>query len=392
MKTLFPFYQHHPKAVYLDNACQTLRPQTVVDAVMDYYIRLSSCAGRSNHDLAEAVNKLVLESRQSMAKLLNGQAEEIVFVRNTTEAINMVANGFHWAKDDLVVTTGKEHNSNLLPWIRLAKQGKIRHLVADLDEQGNFSLDKFKQAVVGSRLVSFPWVSNLDGEVFPIKDMVKIVHQAGAFVLIDAAQAVGHIKIDVKDLDIDFLCLSGHKMYGPSGTGVLWGKKEMLEKLEPLSIGGGTVNDSSYDNYELLAVPERLEAGLQDYGGIIGLGASARFLAGKVEESGKQEHQLAELVREQLAGLGNITLFGPADSGKRSGIVSFTVKGKSVHEVSLLLSKAYDVYVRSGQLCVHSWFHRMGMTNGVIRASFGMYNDQQDAARLVEAIKNISKL
>ncbi|MEK7120186.1 MAG: aminotransferase class V-fold PLP-dependent enzyme, partial [Patescibacteria group bacterium] len=233
--------------VYFDNACMTLKPKSVIDAEIDYYQNYSSCGGRSMHSLGEAVTKKADEARQQIAKFIGAKKDEIIFVKNTTEAINLVAHSFDFKPSDIIFTSDKEHNSNLIPWQIAAKKSGALHEVIYSKNDNTFDLEKFERAMSPKvKMVALGLTSNLDGVTIPAKEIIKIAHKFGAKVLLDAAQAAGHQKIDVKDLDVDFLAFSGHKMLGPTGTGVLYGKKEILAELDPFIVGGGTVDFSDY--------------------------------------------------------------------------------------------------------------------------------------------------
>ena len=278
----FPLLQTKLKGkpiIYFDNACQTLRPWPVINSINDYYQKYPACAGRSVHKLGEIVTEKCEEARKIVAKSIGAKKkEEIIFTRNTTEGINLIAQSLRLKQGDVVLTTDKEHNSNLIPWQILSKKEGVIHKIVPSREDNTFDLEKFKEMIENLqnkvKLVAMVFTSNLDGVSIPVKEITKIAHQYGAKVLLDAAQAMPHQKIDVSNLDVDFLAFSGHKMLGPSGTGVLYGKYYLLEELEPFLVGGETVEYSTYQEHKFLPPPEKFEAGLQDYAGIIGLGRS----------------------------------------------------------------------------------------------------------------------
>jgi cysteine desulfurase / selenocysteine lyase len=267
--------------VYLDSACQSLRPDAVIAAVTHYYTDLAACSGRSNHRLAAEVTRGVDQSRQAIAKFFNAaRKEEIVFTRNTTEGINLVANALSFKPGEVVLITDKEHNSNLIPWQMLAKkQGVVVKIIPSLPDN---TLDQaaYEKLLDGGpvRLVSLGQTSNLDGVTLPAAEMIKSAHKHGALVLLDAAQSAPHRQINVKALDVDFLAASGHKMLGPSGMGLLYARYSLLEKMDPFMVGGDTVASSTYETCEFLEPPEKFEAGLQDYAGILGMSAAVKYL------------------------------------------------------------------------------------------------------------------
>ena len=379
--------------VYFDSACMSLKPRQVVEAMSEYYFDYPACAGRSSHRLGEMATKKIKETRQSVAQFINAKSEkEIVFTRNTTESINLVANSFDLKAGDLVLTTDKEHNSNLIPWQLLSKRKSIRHEIVKSKEDGEFDVELFKEMVKGAKLVSMVHRSNLDGTAIPAKEIIKIAHENGALVLLDAAQSIPHQKVDVKDLDVDFLAFSGHKMLGPTGTGVLYGKYKLLEELEPFLVGGDTVEYSTYKEYKMLLPPEKFEAGLQDYAGIIGLGAAVKYLQ-LVGFDDIQDHEfkLNRYITEELIKIPKIKIIGPANSALRSGIISFYIEGLNMNQFAVMLDSMSNVMIRSGRHCVHSWFDARGIINSA-RVSLYFYNTMEEAKIFVESINKIIKI
>src|SRR3989344_5321139 len=376
--------------VYFDSACMSLKPRQVVEAMSEYYFDYPACAGRSSHRLGEMATKKIKETRQSVAQFINAKSEkEIVFTRNTTESINLVDNSFDLKAGDLVLTTDKEHNSNLIPWQLLSKRKSIRHEIVKSKEDGEFDVELFKEMVKGAKLVSMVHRSNLDGTAIPAKEIIKIAHENGALVLLDAAQSIPHQKVDVKDLDVDFLAFSGHKMLGPTGTGVLYGKYKLLEELEPFLVGGDTVSESTYVSHKFLPPPEKFEAGLQDYAGMIGLGEAVKYI-NKVGFNFIQEQELLlnEYITNESLNIKDLTIIGQDDPAKRSGIVSFYIKNKDHHQIALMLDETSKIMVRSGQHCVHSWFHAHKIP-GSVRASVYFYNTLEEAEIFVRELKKV---
>lgn len=381
--------------IYFDNACMSLKPQTVLDAEKDYYEQQSSCAGRSIHKLSEEVNHRVEQVRKLVARFVGAKSEkEIVFTKNTTEGLNLVARGWHFQEGDKIFTSDKEHNSNLVPWLILAKEKHLTHKIIPSKEHNDFDLATFKELVEEEkpRFVSLVLTSNLDGVSIPAKEIVKISHQNGAYVMFDAAQAVPHQKIDVSDLDVDFLAFSGHKMLGPTATGILYGKKELLDMLEPLMAGGGNMENSTYNSYKFLSAPQRFEAGLQNYAGIYGLGEAIIYL----EEVGfadiqKQELELNQFITEAISDFPQLKLIGPKQSSLRHGIISFYVDGFDSREIALMLDQLENIAIRSGQHCVHSWFNQHHLS-GSCRVSLYFYNTLDEAKVFVETLEKVLKL
>lgn len=378
--------------IYFDNACMSLKPQAVIDALAEYYQQYPACSGRSAHRWGRQVTEKIKSSREAVARFLNAAPEEIVFVRNTTEGINFLAQSFGFQPGDLVLTTDKEHNSNLVPWLALAKKQGIRHQIVRTNPDGTFNLDNLRAQIKGARLLALVHTSNLDGVTNPAKDIIAIAHEQGVRVFLDAAQSAAHEKIDVRDLGVDYLAFSGHKILGPTGTGVFYARRELLDKLGDYQLGGNTVEMATYDDYRLLPAPERFEAGLLDYAGIIGLGEAVRY----VEKIGfpdirAQELALNQHITAEIQSLPRLRIIGPADPALRSGIVSFYVEGADMHQVAIMLDEMSGVMVRAGQHCVHSWFADRGIKNA-IRASLYFYNTRAEAEQFVAGLKKIIKI
>jgi len=389
----FPIYEDlNGKApIYFDNACQSLRPQVVIDAMTEYYRQYPACAGRSMHSFATKVTAKCDEARTHLAKFINAKRkEEIVFTRNTTEGINLVANSVGLKPGDVVVTSDKEHNSNLIPWQMLVKKLGIIHKIVPSRNDNTFNLEAFKAVMADKvRLVSLGFTSNLDGVTIPALEIIKTAHRNGSLILLDAAQTVPHQQIDVTKLDVDFMAFSGHKMLGPSGTGVLYGKYALLEKLEPFMVGGDTVSTSTYTTQEFLPPPEKFEAGLQDYAGIIGLGKAVQYLNEVgYREIEKKETELNTYLTGELLNISKLHIIGPNDPLQRSGIVSFYMENVDHHQLALILNKSANIMVRSGQLCVHSWFNHHKIA-GSVRASFYFYNTLEEAELFIEEFKKV---
>jgi cysteine desulfurase/selenocysteine lyase len=379
--------------IYFDNACMTLRPVQVINAIKRYYEEFPACAGRSHHMLGKLVAEEVEKSRKTMKDFLGAKNEkEIIFTKNTTEGINLVAHSLSLKAGDVVLTTDREHNSNLLPWQQLARIG-VKHEIIKSRADGTFDLEAFQKRMDRSvKLVSVVHTSNLDGTTVPAEKIIKAAHDWGALVLLDAAQSVPHKEANVAKLNVDFLACSGHKMMGPSGTGILYGKYDLLEKMNPFIVGGGTVVDSTYSTATYEKPPDKFEAGLQDYAGIIGLAEAARYID-KIGRKSIEQHEteLNKIVTSGLLKLDGISLIGPADSALRSGIISFNVGKIGSHEVALLLDKNYNIAVRSGAHCVHSWFNAHNL-KGSVRASLYAYNTKEEAAVFLDAMQKLVKV
>lgn len=393
----FPLLQENKgqkPVVYLDTACQSLRPRQVIDAINQYYLKSSACSGRSMHRLAAEVTRSCDDARAAVAKFLGAsKKEEIVFTRNTTEGINLVANSLDLRPGDVVLISDKEHNSNLIPWQAMVKRKGIRFEIIPSREDNTFSLEAYEKLLTPQvKLVSLGYTSNLDGVTIPVEEIIKRARRNGSLVMLDAAQTAPHRKINVKALDVDFLALSGHKMLGPSGTGVLYGKYQLLEQLEPFLVGGDTVASSTYETCEFLPPPEKFEAGLQDYAGIMGLGAAVKYLQDVgFDAIQKQEHLINACLTAELKDIPGLTLIGPQDPKLRGGVITFYIAGIDSHRIALMLDQMAGIMVRSGQHCVHSWFNAHKI-QGSVRASAYFYNTEDEALQLAAALKKIRKV
>jgi cysteine desulfurase/selenocysteine lyase len=416
--------------VYLDNACTTLVPRQVIAAINEYYTDYPSCGGRrSHHWFAEEVTdriegnveKGIEGTRQSIAEFINaGSEKEIIFTFNTTHAINMVALGFKFKPGDVVLLTDREHNSNLLPWLRLQKLGLINvdHTVTNHGD--DFDLKAFESHFKEQRvrLVSMAWTSNVTGVTLPAKEIIAIAHRYGARVLLDGAQTVPHQAVDVRALDVDFLAFSLHKMCGPRGVGVLYGKSELLGRgaeewiagddvIEPSILGGGTVDDTTYDSYRLLEVPERFEAGIPNYAGLIASGAAVEYLR-RIGMDRITAHEqslnsyLTEALLDRYGDMGWFNIIGPQEAGQRAGILTFDVRRPNAVGIATELNARNNIMIRDGVFCVHSYFneqfgpdwihpkshrdHRM-----VYRVSFYLYNTLEECDVFLETLDEVFK-
>ena len=276
----FPLLNSEDNPTYLDSACMTLRPQAVIDAITDYYTNYPACGGRSVHKLSWQVTENFEMARDQIRRFMGAEKPtEIVFTKNATEGMNIVANGLNLKKGDKVLTSDKEHNANVVPWHHLAKYKGIKYDVLPAKDNYFFDIEALKENITSdTKIFSFVHSSNLDGYTNPAKEIIEICHDKGVRVMMDAAQSAPHKEVNVVDLDVDFAAISAHKFCGPSGMGALYGKYEELEKLIPTYVGGSTVVNSTYEDYKLLPPPSCFEPGLQDYAGAIGAGVAADYV------------------------------------------------------------------------------------------------------------------
>jgi len=386
----FPILNSEKPPIYFDSACMTLRPQQVIDKINEYYVEYPGCAGRSLHRIARAVTENYALARDNVRRFFNaGQPEEIIFTRNTTEAINLVSRGLGFKKGDCVLTTDREHNSNLMPWLMLSERSGVSHKVVGSNSDNSFNMDNFEKMMDRNvKLVSMVHTSNLDGYTIPAEKIIKIAHDHGALVMLDGAQSAPHKKVDFKKLDVDLFACSGHKMLGPSGIGMLYGKSEVLGNLNIYNAGGDTVVDTTYSGYKLAGLPERFEAGLQDYAGAIGFSAALDYLRVLgFDDILRHETNLNRLMTEGVKDIEGLKIIGPSDPAERSGVMSFTVDGVSPHDIVMLLDESSSVMMRSGAHCAHSWFNSRGLKDGSARASAYIYNTEDEVRVFVESLK-----
>jgi cysteine desulfurase/selenocysteine lyase len=371
---------------YLDSACVTLKPKRVVEAINRYYNEFPVCGGRSNHKLGKIVTEEVEKSREIIRKFLSAKkSKEIIFTKNTTESINLIVNSINLKQGDIILTSDKEHNSLLLP-VQLLKSNGIGHKMFRFGDINDFKskLDK------NVKLIATAHVSNLDGTINPVDEIINLGHKNKSLILIDAAQSISHVKIDVKRMDVDFLAFSGHKIFGPSGTGVLYGKYDLLNQLKPFIFGGGTVKDSAYGGYIIEDIPQRFEAGLADYAGIIGLGEAINYFQNfGVENIEKHIENLNKIITQEFLKL-EISILGENDYRKRKGIISFNIRGIHNKEIAELLNQN-NIFIRAGMHCVHSWFNA-NKIDGSARISLSIYNNEEDCRKVIEEVKKISNL
>ena len=376
--------------IYFDNSCMSLKPIQVIDKMNEYYREYTACGGRSQHKFGNKTTDEFEKSRDIIKKFLNAKrSSEIIFTRNTTEGINFIGNRFKFNKGDKVLATDKEHNSNLLIWQNLSKKGIIKHEIVNSNNDNTFNLDEYNKKIKGTRLVSMVHTSNLDGYTIPAKEIIKIAHENDALVLLDCAQSLPHKLVDIRNLDVDFIAASGHKMLGPTGTGILYGKEDLLENMEPFNVGGETVIDSTYTNYTFEKLPHRFEAGLQDYAGMIGLGEAVRYLMNIDFE--KHEYELNKKLTEFLEKHNSIKIIGPKDPKLRGPIVNFIIDKISAHDVVTILDESSNIMIRSGAHCVHSWFNKHKL-QGSSRISLYFYNTIEEVDTFIESFDKVIKI
>ncbi len=379
---------------YLDNAATTQKPERVIAAVADCYRHSYANVSRGVHSLAERATDAFERARGTVAGFLVASgAEEIVFVRGTTEAINLVAASWGRANvgpGDEILLTELEHHANLIPWQRLCAEKGARLVVVPIDERGEVSLEDFAARLSSrTRLCAVAHVSNVLGTVLPVAKMAEAAHAVGALLLVDGAQAAPHVDLDVQKLGCDFYAFSGHKVYGPSGVGVLWARREILAAMPPWQTGGGIVTTVTFDGAEFVDPPSRFEPGTLNLEGVIGLAAALDYLCGLGrEEVAAWESSLVDYALAALSEMAGLRLLG--SPRERASAISFVLPGVHPHDVGTILD-AQGIAVRVGHLCAQPLMARLGISSAV-RASFGLYNTRAEIDALVAGLHQVREV
>lgn len=389
IKTDFPILKD---IIYMDSASTSLTPEPVLNAVLKYYREYNANVGRGVHRLSQIASQKYKDAHRKVADFIGANEEEVIFTKNTTEAINTVASGLKWKTGDKVVTTLLEHHSNFLPWLRLKSFGVALDIVKP-DKNGKFNVSDFEEMIDDkTRLVAVTHVSNVLGTITPIEEISAICKKKNALLLVDGAQSVPHIHVDVRKLGCNFLCFSGHKMLGPTGTGILWMKEDFFDRLEPLNFGGGMIDDVSLNGYELTKGYERFEGGTPNIAGVIGFGRAIDYLK-KIGMDKIKDHEakLTERLLEGLLKIRRVEVYGPLNFKERIGVVSFNIKDLNPHDVALMLDEASSIMVRSGHHCCMPLVKYLGLKEGAVRVSLYLYNTEEEIDTFLETIKEIAK-
>lgn len=389
IKTDFPILND---IIYMDSASTSLTPEPVLNVVSKYYREYNANVGRGVHRLSQVASQKYKDAHRKIADFIGANEEEVIFTKNTTEAINTVASGLRWKTGDKVVTTLIEHHSNFLPWLRLKSLGVELDIVKP-DKNGKFNVSDFKEVIDDkTRLVAVTHVSNVLGTITPIEEISAICEKKNALLLVDGAQSVPHIHVDVRNLGCNFLCFSGHKMLGPTGTGILWMKEDFFGRLEPLNFGGGMIDDVSLNGYELTQGYERFEGGTPNIAGVIGFGRAIDYLK-KIGMDKIKDHEakLTERLLEGLLEIKRVEIYGSLNSKERIGLVSFNIKDLNSHDVALMLDEASNIMVRSGHLCCMPLMKYFGLKEGAVRVSLYLYNTEEEVDTFLETVKEIAK-
>lgn len=380
--------------IYLDNGATTQKPKSVVEAIVDEYYSVNSNVHRGVHYLSQQATELHEASREEVRKFINAtKTEEIIFTRGTTESINLIASSFGEAflsADDEVIVSTMEHHSNIVPWQLLEQRKGIKLRVIPITDEGEIQIDEYKKLFSEkTKLVSVMHISNVLGTVNPIKEMIDIAHSHNVPFLVDAAQSVPHTKVDVQDLDADFLVFSGHKVYAPTGVGVLYGKEKWLEKMPPYQGGGEMIKTVTFEKTTFNELPFKFEAGTPDYVGTTGLMRALQFVERVgIDNIAKHEHELTQYALSLLTQIPNLRVIGNAS--ERSSVISFVIEGVHHFDLGTLLDRL-GIAVRTGHHCAQPLMKRFGI-DGTTRASFAVYNTKSEVEALAAGIERVIKM
>jgi cysteine desulfurase / selenocysteine lyase len=391
----FPIFENNKGLIYLDNAATSQRPIQVINAVKDFSKINNANIHRGLYTLSEKSTQLYEETRKTVAEFINSDEKEIVFTKNTTESLNLLAHSISSliseGKDEIVLTE-MEHHSNMVPWQELAKRNNMK--LKFIKVKDDFTLDYEDAAnkiTNKTAIVSVVHASNILGTINDIEKIINLTKKVGAISIIDAAQSVSHIKLDVKKLDCDFLAFSSHKMLGPTGIGILYGKKEFLNKLPPFNFGGGMIKKVTFENTEFAEVPEKFEAGTQPITEAIGLAEAIKYLQNiGLENIAKYEKELLIYALDKIKEIEKVKVYNPGPNNAVS-IISFSIEGIPPHDISTLMNKE-NIAIRAGHNCAMPLMDKLKLPTGVARASFSFYNTKEDVDKFVETLKGIKKI
>lgn len=382
--------------IYLDSTASSLTPEPVLNRMLQYYHEYRANVERGVHRLSTRASEEYEAARKKVADFINARSTpEIIMTRNTTEGINLVASGLNWKKNDKIVTSVLEHHSDFIVWLRIRDKFRAHvEIVCPREplKEGILELQDFEEAIDDkTKLVAITHVSNVLGVIQPVKEITRIAHDHGAYVVVDAAQSVPHMKVDVQRIGCDFLAFSGHKMCAPTGSGVLYMREEVAEDVEPLIIGGGSIEDVGTDHYKLAVSPRRFEGGTPDVAAVIGLGAAVDYLSkigmDKIEAHGAR---LVKKLYDGLIALPHVEVYGP-EPEKRVGIVPFNVGDLNPHDVALALDVSANIMVRSGHHCAQPLSKTVLNKPGTVRASCYLYNTLDEIDVLVSAVREVAE-
>ena len=382
------------EVIYLDAASTTPTPKPVVEAMCDYFYNYNSNTGRGAYRMAVKSTKEFERARYRISKFINCKSSEVIFTKNTTEAINLVANGFDFKKGDSIIVPNIEHHSNFIPWLNLKKKQGVELKIIKADKYGVVDPRDIESAVgANTKLITTTHVSNAIGSVQPVKEIGKIADENNVLYMVDAAQSAGHMKLDVKETKADFITFPGHKgLLGPIGTGFLYCGEQSVEKLEPMNLGGGTVLDVTENEFSFEDVPARFEGGTQNIAGFIGLGVAVDYIdrigLERIENHGKK---LTAMLFQEINDISNTIVYGSPEN--IYGIVAFNIDGVNAHDVAKILDELKNICVRSGHHCAIPAIRHIGAIElgGTVRASLHYYNTEEEIQIFGETLREISK-
>ena len=376
--------------VYLDNAATSQKPKQVIDSLVYFYEHDNANVHRGVHTLAERATSSYEGAREKVRNFINAKStKEVLFTRGTTTAINWLSRSYgdsNVSEGDEILISQMEHHSNIVTWQELAKRQGAKLVYVDLTDEGELDVEDFKNKLnEKTKIVSLAHASNVLGVVNPIKELTQLVHEVGAVMIVDGAQSVPHMSVDVQELDADFYAFSGHKMCGPTGIGVLYGKQSLLEEMEPIEFGGEMIDFVYHDRSTWTELPWKFEAGTPNIAGAIALGSAIDYLTEiGMDNIHQHEAEIVEYVLPKLQAIEGLTIYGPSDPKKHTGVIAFNIDGVHPHDASTALDME-GVAVRAGHHCVQPLLNYLGVQS-TARASFYFYNTKKDADRLFEAI------
>jgi cysteine desulfurase/selenocysteine lyase len=384
--------------IYLDSGATSQKPESVISAEANFYRTINAAVHRGAHLLAEEASEAYESARANVAKFIGANTDEVVFTKSATESLNMVAYSLgnpgstpHISAGDEIVVSEMEHHANLIPWQQLAKRTGAKLTWFSITKDGRLDLSDISKVITKkTKIVAITHQSNVFGTIVPLTEITKAAHSVGALVVLDACQSAPHFAIDVKKLDVDFLAFSGHKTLGPTGVGVLWGKAEVLEKLEPALFGGSMVDSVTMEGATWASTPRKFEAGVPNMAQAVGLSAAIDYLnIVGMDKIFEHEQELTQQLLTGLSKISGVNVVGPLDMKDRGGVISFTVDGVHPHDVGQVLDQ-YGIAVRTGHHCAWPLMKKLNLV-GTTRASFHLYNDSDDINALLEAIEKVKR-
>ncbi len=387
----FPIFEFNPKLIYMDSAATSQRPKNVIDKVTEVYSHYNSNVHRGIYSMAEKVTEEYENSRKEIAKFLGANADELIFTKNTTESLNLVAYMLlPKLKNGVITITELEHHSNILPWREVASLANAEIRTVAVDREGKIDYADFEKKVSGSSVLSFTHISNVAGTTLDAKKMVSAAKAEGAITVVDGAQAAPHLKLNLHDLGADFYALSGHKMLGPTGIGILYGNKRLLEDLEPPFRGGEMVTEVHAEGQEWNDVPLKFEPGTPNFAGAIGFGEATKYLEKiGMNDIESYEKKLGKALMEELTKIDGLEYIGPSEG--RAALLSFKLKGYHPHDIAAFLDTR-SIAIRSGFHCAQPLHERFGFFDGSARASLYFYNNLDEIESLAYSLKELVRL